>query len=161
VVFDRAPWWRSSAVTMPLLCTALGLLFVAVLSWPVAALVRRHYKLPATRTGSELMANRVVHLSALLALAAFAGSMMLVLSMVSHIGDGLSARSDGLVISVRALGFLVFTFNALAALWNARVTWSFEENRWRRLWSVLLLLASVLTFVYAQMFGLLGFSADY
>ena len=43
MVFQRASWWQTPAVFLPMLFGSLVVLLLTVLAWPVSALVRRHY----------------------------------------------------------------------------------------------------------------------
>ena len=44
MIFYRAPWYKSSAILMPLLGFTFLVLLLTVLLWPVRALVARHYR---------------------------------------------------------------------------------------------------------------------
>src|SRR5580700_226350 len=46
MVYDRTPWYQSSGWLIPLLLVSFVALLITALLWPVAALVRRHYKAP-------------------------------------------------------------------------------------------------------------------
>src|SRR6267154_2709646 len=42
-VFQRSPWYENSGLNLPLIISALAVLVLTIVLWPVAALIRRHY----------------------------------------------------------------------------------------------------------------------
>ena len=45
LVLQPAPWWKSSAIFLPLLTGALAVIVGMLVAWPVTVLLRRHYRL--------------------------------------------------------------------------------------------------------------------
>jgi CubicO group peptidase (beta-lactamase class C family) len=60
----RVPWYRNAVWLMPLFIVSVGVVMMTALSWPVAALARRHYGVPLTLRGQRLVSYRAVRILA-------------------------------------------------------------------------------------------------
>jgi hypothetical protein len=94
MVFDRVPWWKSSAWLLPLVGAGLLALLLTVLAWPVSALVRRHYRAPYQLSGADARAHRRIRIAALAVFATFAGIATVITMMFSSL-DRLSPATTG------------------------------------------------------------------
>ena len=65
MVFERASWWQTPAVFLPLLFGSLAVLLLTVLAWPVSALVRRHYGVRYALSGQDARAHRWIRIASL------------------------------------------------------------------------------------------------
>jgi CubicO group peptidase (beta-lactamase class C family) len=159
MMFLPAPWWRSSTLMWLLVGAAVIVLLTAVL-WPITALVRRHYKAPPALVGREASAFRAARIAAaavVIVLAAWIGTLMIMLSDM----DSLSSRLDPWLWILQILTFAVFIGAALVALWHARVVWT-GKGRWpARTWSLALAAACVLLLWVGFSYNLIGFSVHY
>ena len=160
MVFDRAPWYQDGAWLLPLLYASLGALALTALLWPVAALVRRHYK---ARLTLDVAAFRAFKLSRFAAVLILAGVGLWAFTMVRMLNDlnNLSARFDSVVHLAQAFGAIVFIGGFAATMWNLVVVWT-GRRRWpARLWSVVLALAALVVLWVAFAFHLIGFGVNY
>ena len=60
MVWDRAPWYRDAAWLMPAFLAALVLVVLTALSWPVAAISRRRFRVAMALSGPDLKSYRWV-----------------------------------------------------------------------------------------------------
>ena len=70
IMLERAPAAKAGGWLMPAAVASLVALALTVIFWPVAALVRRHYRKPLPFTGREAKAYRWVRIGALASLVA-------------------------------------------------------------------------------------------
>ncbi len=160
MVFDRAPWYQDSAWLLPLLYASLGALALTALLWPVAALVRRHYKVRLTLDPATLRAFRLSRIAAVLILAGLGLWAFTVVRMVNDLNN-LSASFDPMVHLAQAFGAIAFIGGFAAMLWNLVAVWT-RRRRWpARLWSVVLALAALGMLWVALAFHLIGFGVNY
>jgi len=159
-VFDRVPASRSASWLLPALYASLAVLVLTGLYGPASRLVRRRYRAPATLNGRALHAARAVRIMSALDLVVLIGWMTLVAMMFSNVSL-ISARSDLWLRLLQISGAIVFVSAVGIAGWNAWLAQR-DGRRWpRKIWSVLVLLAtSTLLYVAAQ-FGLLAQGVNY
>ncbi|MDE2137715.1 MAG: beta-lactamase family protein [Gammaproteobacteria bacterium] len=142
-VFDRTPWYQSSTWLMPLLLAGFAALLVTVLLWPVAALVRRHLKVPRVldaRSARAYRASRIAALAIVVALSLWGVFIALVL----HDTGTLGGRLDPLLLLAQLVGVVAFVGGSLVMLWNLAAVWG-SAQRWpARIWSVVLVLSALI-----------------
>ena len=160
MVFDRAPWYQDGAWLLPALYASLGALLLTALLWPVAALVRRHYK---ARLTLDPVALRAFKLSRLAAILILAGLGMWTFTLVRMLNDlnSLSASFDPVLHLAQIFGTLVFIGGFAAMLWNLVVVWMGARRWTARLWSVVLALSALVVLWIALTFHLISFGANY
>jgi hypothetical protein len=156
MVFDRAPWWRSTAWISPAAYAALAALVLTILLWPVSAMLRRRFAAPAAFVGRSLWARRAVRVAAILSLAAVAGWLLTLNAALSSSGapSGIGTR----LLLMSGLTLLSFGGGLLAALWNAWRVFADKRSRFAKLWSVVLVLAFAVLLWIAAAFKLISFS---
>jgi CubicO group peptidase (beta-lactamase class C family) len=160
MVFDRVPWYASSAWLMPLFLASVGALTLTALLWPVTAWVRRRYQAPLQLDAPSLRAYRWSKIGAILILAAL-GLWTLTLFMMFKNNNDLDGRLDPLVWLDEIFGSLVFIGGLAAMLWNLRAVWR-GERRWpARIWSVVLTLSAVAVLWVAAVSRLISFGTNY
>jgi CubicO group peptidase (beta-lactamase class C family) len=160
MVFDRAPWYQDSAWLLPLLYASLGALALTALLWPVAALVRRHYKARLTLDSAALRAFRLSRTAAVLILAGLGLWAFTVVRMVSDLNN-LGASFDPMVHLTQAFGAVAFIGGFAAMVRNLVVVWA-GGRRWpAKLWSGVLVLAALVVLWVAFAFHLIGFGVNY
>jgi hypothetical protein len=139
VVFMPVPGWQSAAWNLPLLFGALAVFLFTVLLWPIAALVRRHYRQPSLLSAQALRWYRWSRVAALLYLL-FATGWVYVLKLADdsfmNLGNGLDAR----LRLIQLVGVLAVA-GTVAAIMNARHAWRESERWWRKANSAALVLA--------------------
>ena len=160
VVFDRVPASRSSAWLLPLAYLSLAVLALSLLYWPTAWFVRRRYGARASVEGEALHVYRGMRIMAGLDL----GMVVAWLAFVSVAGSSatlLTSVSDGWLWLLKILSVVIFPGAVGMAAWNAWLTWR-DGRRWtRKLWSALLLLATLTLLYIAIGFHLITLSANY
>jgi hypothetical protein len=161
MVFDRTPWWKSSALFGPVLGIALVLVALTAFFWPVIAIVRWRYKAPFALEGQQALAYRAVRIGALATSLVFAVWIGTIAAMTGEVGDMLSSKTDGWIMTLRVLSLVAFGGAAAAALWNAWFVWTGKRSWWAKVWSTALALACAVILAYALAFRLIGFDANY
>lgn len=131
-VFQRAPWNENSSFSLPMIVSALIVLLLTVILWPLAALVRRHYKHPLTLSPRQRRIRLLVRLACLLDLIFLCGFAAFFSVAENNIGL-LSPRFNPLLRLIQILGWIGIV-GTLAVLYNAFQSWR-EQGRW--LWSKL------------------------
>jgi CubicO group peptidase (beta-lactamase class C family) len=160
MVFDRVPWWKSSAWLLPALGIALLALLLTVLAWPVSALVRRHYKAGYKLSGQDARAHRIIRITALVVLATMLAAGGALLAMMSSL-DSLAPRNDWIVHVLRLLALIVFPIGAVLSVWNAWIVLRSPRRKWAKCWAIVLALSCLVIAWVAFAFGLPGYSAYY
>jgi CubicO group peptidase (beta-lactamase class C family) len=159
LVMLPAPWWKSSAIFMPLLAGAIAVLCVALLAWPATALLRRHYHLWPAHAGPPGRPWRLSRIAACGALAAMAAWMAVFAQLNGNIFAFSPAFDAGFV--VLKLATAIFCGGGLAAaLWDASRCWF--QRRWAaKAGSLLLVLAFATLAWLAVVLKLAGYGVDY
>lgn len=160
LAFTPMPWWRSSAWLLPLLgVSALALLGTVVL-WPTSGLVRRHFRLAAALTGSAATVHRWVRIGASATVLTLFGWMMLFSAVQSNI-SALTPRLVPWVLLLQVMSLIAFVGTAAAAVWHGRMVWA-EVRGWAaRVWSVVLVGASLTVLWAALVYKLIGWSPNF
>jgi hypothetical protein len=155
MVWDRAPWYRDAAWLTPALLAALALIALTALSWPVSALGRRRFKVPMVLGGTDLKSYRWVRGFSWLVLAALSGWAWLFVSL------GSDTNVDGAIWPLEIIGTVGFVGLCGAALWNLQRVWRGDRGWFAKIWSVLLVLAALITVWVALSFHLISFGTRY
>ncbi len=160
VMFDRVPASRSGAWLLPILYLSLAVLALSLLYWPTAWFVRRRYAARASVAGEALHVYRGTRIMAGLDL----GMVIAWVAFVSIAGSSatlLTSVSDGWLWLLKILSVVIFPGAVGMAAWNAWLTWR-DGRRWtRKLWSALILLATLMLLYVAVGFHLTTLSAGY
>lgn len=160
MMFEPAPWWKSSAWLLPLLVAGLVALALTALAWPVSALVRRRYGVAYGLSGRDARAHRLVRIAAVAVLLTMLAVMVMLGSMLSNF-EMLGPGSDPIIIALKLLALVVFPLGAAIALWNAWVVLR-STRRWpARLWSLVLAVSCLAVLWVGIVFHVMGYSANY
>lgn len=160
IVVDRAPVGMSSAWILPALYASLAILALTFLFWPVSWLVRRHHKTELAVAGRARQAYRATRVFAGLSLAVLIGWLLVVAVLFEKVSS-LNKSSDLLLWLLQIGGAVVFIGAVIVSAWNVWLTFT-DGRRWtRKLWSVLILLATLLVLYVAFTFGLISMSVNY
>lgn len=160
IVFERAPAAKSGAWLLPAAGVSLVILLLTVLLWPVAALVRRHYRKPLPLAGRGAQAYRLARFGALASLLAIGAWLGLSFAMLNDL-ELMTPSLDPWLLVLHILGTLgVFAGFALA-LWHLWVVWTSKRKWLVKVWSVVLVLATAVLLWLAIAFHLVGLSVDY
>jgi CubicO group peptidase (beta-lactamase class C family) len=160
IVFLPMRWWRSPAWLVPLLGLSLGALLLQLALWPIAALVRRRYRVPFPLAGRQAAAHRWMRAAAAAVLLVLVGWGVTVAATLSDLSV-LTSKGQARIWALQLLSLVVFVGAAAVAVWQAWVVWS-GKRRWpARAWSVVLAVACVAVLYVALVFKLIAFDANY
>ena len=160
MVYDRVPAGDNAAWILPAVYASLAVLALTFFFWPTAWFIRRRYKSELAVTGTARKAYRATRIMAGLTLALFAG-WMAVLTIMLEDAALLNASTDVWIWLIQ-IASAVILFGAVGISgWNAWLTWR-DGRKWtRKLWSALVLFASLLLLYVAHTFGLLAMTVNY
>ena len=159
-VLQKVPVWRSGAWIIPALLVSLATLLLAVIGWPLTALIRKHYAIDPVRTGRTLRLYRVSRLGALASAIGIGGIATVLVTMA---GSALSfnGSSDGLLRGLQiliVLGLLSLPFAALLTV----TTWRDGASRWpEKLTDIAVVLALATASIVAILLHLLNWRLAY
>ena len=158
MVWDRAPWWRSTGWLTPAVYAALLAMLLTVLLWPTAAIVRWRFEAPLKLPKRALWAHRGVRIAALLAvIVPFAWTLTAEL-VTSYAGAGSFAFKLGAMYTLTLVAFL----GGLAlALWNAWTVWAGNRGWFTKTWSIVLVLSFLVMLWLGVVFKLLSFHLEF
>ena len=156
MVFDRVPASRSAAWLLPALYASLAVLLLTVLYWPGSWFVRRRYKSPSAMAGVSLRAARAARVMALASVVVLGLWFWLISTIFA---DG--SPGDAALIALEIASSIVFVGAVLIAGWNVREAFRDGRHWTRKLWAVLLLLASLIVLWTAWSYSLLAITAWY
>jgi CubicO group peptidase (beta-lactamase class C family) len=159
-VFERPAALKSAAWVLPALSVSLAALLLTALAWPVTALTRRHYRLPAALSGSDAVAQRRMRIVAIATFLAWAGWIGLIITMMTSMSL-LSSRSDVLLVAMQVIGAIVFVGGTLVGLKSAWVTVRGGRRRLAKAWAVVLALSLLVSLWVAFAFHLLHVGVKY
>jgi CubicO group peptidase (beta-lactamase class C family) len=160
MILQPVPKWADSGWNMPLLMLMIAILALAVLLWPVQALVRRHYKKPFPFSGREAQLRRLTRLTALIDLAAFA-AYGVIISLISKGLFGADDPTDPFIRIAQILSALG-VIGAFVALAYMVTTWlKRERGIWTKIGATLLTLACVAFVWFAWIMKLVTVSLHY
>ncbi len=155
MVWNRAPWYRDATWLSPSFVAALVIVALTALSWPVGAISRRRLGVAMALSGPDLKSYRWVRGFSWLVLAAIGGWAWL----FSLLGSETSL--DGGIWLLQIAGTAGFVGLCVTALWNLRRVWQSNRGWFARLWSMLLVLAALLTLWLTWSFHLISFGTRY
>ena len=156
MVFDRVPASRSAAWLLPALYASLAVLLLTVLYWPGSWFVRRRYKSPSAMAGVSLRAARAARVMALASVVVLGLWFWLISTIFA---DG--SPGDAALIALEIASSIVFVGAVLIAGWNVREAFRDGRHWTRKLWAVLLLLATLVVLWTAWSYSLLAITAWY
>jgi len=151
---------RNGAWLVPALCASLAALLLTVVFWPVNAIVRRRFRARLELPAPALRAYRAGKFGALLSLGAFLTWTISVISMFGDLNKTTSAF-DPIIRFCQVFGFVAFIGGFLLTLWNLKAVWT-GQRRWpAKLWSVVLVLSTLVVLWVAYAFHLIGWGVNY
>ena len=150
----RAEPARDAGVVLPLLMASAAVLLVGLLVWPVGAIVRRRYRVPAAPTPARAarVLTRIAAAAAVLALAGWT-ALVLTIAGLQDVPEAFIRVVQGAQL-VALVGVLPSALLVVASL-------RYRAGLIRTLGNVSLLLALVGTAWFAQAFGLLSLDVSY
>jgi hypothetical protein len=160
IMLERAPAATSAGWLMPAAVASLVALALTVIFWPVAALVRRHYRKPLPFSGREAKAYRWVRIGALASLVAILSWGGLIAAMFSDLAL-LSSKMDLWLVLLHVLGSIAILVGFALAVWHLLVVWSVKRRWLAKIWSVVLVIATAVMAWIAIAYHLVGISTNY
>lgn len=143
---------------LPALGISMAIALLAVIWWPVAAIVRRRYGRPHPLSGHHLLADRLVRGSALMMLTCLTGFALVMTLAI----DPLMFGEIDLVLRLLQLAGLLGVLGLLPAGWRAWKLWTDPAAGW---WARIRASLMILVFAYflylVERFHLIGFALDY
>jgi hypothetical protein len=158
-VWMREPWYRSSALLLPLTYLSLFILFLTAVLWPTRWLVRRKFGATLALERRPLLTYRLTRGFAWLILLVLVAWMM-VLSLLGELSR-LNSGFDPILYFVQILTFIA-CFGGLGIFaWDLWQVWRGKRRWTAKVWSVAVLFAGLVLFWVALSFHLLSFGANY
>jgi CubicO group peptidase (beta-lactamase class C family) len=160
MVFDRVPWYTNSVWLLPLVYLSLAALLLTAVFWPITAVVRRSFGAKLALTPVELRAYRLSKIGAILSVAALC-IWLLTLTFMFKDFNNLSAKFDMNVRFAQIFGVIGFFGGVALAVLNLRAVWG-GQRRWpAKVWSIVLLIATLVFLWVAFVFHLFNFRLFY
>lgn len=150
---------ESSAWIVPALLVAIAVLFLTVIHWPVAALIRRRYGAAFGLLGQQAVAYRLARVAAIVSLVFSLGWALIIQTGLSDLA-AFGGRMDGWIMLFQLLG-LVGLVGAGVAIWNAWLALRGRAKWWSKAWSAALATACVLIVWFGFTFNLIGLRLHY
>jgi len=158
--FERPAASKSGAWLLPAGIAALAALLLTTLAWPVSALVRRHYRVPAKLSAHDASAQRWMRVVATSTTLVWAGWIALIVALITDL-TLLAPKSDPWLYLLQGVGVVVFVGGTLVGLWAAWRTLRGSRSVLAKTWSALLVVALLVSLWIAAAFHLLAFGARY
>ena len=158
--FQPVPAFFNAKWNLPVFYASCAILLIALLNWPIAALIRRKYRQKLTVTGRARTLRRVLQLTAIVDLASLAGWM----TIFSLLGSNIGVFNDPINPWLRLLQLLALlgVLGAIASVWNVVVRWRGGRAGWWEKLSSLVLALAYLDFAYLIfLLHLMGPSANF
>ena len=159
-VFERPPFYKNSAILMPLLQLSLVILVLTALLWPIRALVRRYHGATLALTGRDRLGYRLSRGAAWAILLVLVAWGTLITLMFADLAN-LAGAFDPLTIALQILTFIVFFGSLAIFLWYLVQVWRGKRRWWAKVWSVLLVLAALVMIWLGLAFHLLSLGTNY
>lgn len=159
-VFERPAWYKNSALVMPLLQLAIGILLLTVILWPVRYAVRRYHKADFALTGRDLLGYRLSRgaaLAILLVMGAWATLITVMFGDLENLGGGL----DTMILIVQLLSFVVFLGGLAVFCWYAWQVWTGKRRWTAKVWSIALVVAGIVIVWVGFAFHMLKIGTNY
>ena len=158
-VLEPVPFWRSAALNLPLLISAVFVLLLTALMWPVAAIVRRQHGRKLEIQGREGKVYRLARFAVLVGMLFLLGWAVLIVGVAGG-PAGFNVGLDPWIRLIQLIG-LVCVAGAAVAVWNAWLTCAGRRSLWAKAWSVVLALAMLDLVWFSFAFSLIGTSLNY
>ena len=160
MLFEPVPWYSSSAWLTPALLASLAALTLTALFWPIAALVRRHYRARPARSVAEWRAYRLTRAFAGLAVAVMIAWPVFASALLSDFSS-MNGELDGTLIALRIATPLILIALLATAAWHLWLVWKGAPGKLRRVWSVVLVMSAIVLLWIATVFHLIGYGTAF
>lgn len=160
IVYEPVPWQRSATWLVPALIASLTALALTGLQWPAAALVRRHHQAPLSLRAPARAVYHTVRFAALVVVATLVGWFGLIFAVTGDL-TLLSERTDAVLLTLQVLTISGILMLGLSAYANAHFAFAERRSAWSKLWSVVLVLATLVVIWVAAAFNLFTIGTSY
>lgn len=160
MVLDRVPAGSNGAWLLPALGAAVLVFLLTFVALPAGWIVRRRHKLADPHTGAARKTVLAMQLAALASLIVLGGWAGVVAGLESTLANA-TAALDGWLWLLQIAGLLAFLSALVAGANNLRLAFKPQQGWWRKTWSVLFLLSSLLLCYVAVRFHLVSMSVAY
>jgi hypothetical protein len=159
-VFQRSPWYENSGLNLPLIISALSVLVLTMVLWPVAALIRRHYGHKLSLSPQARRLRIIARLACLLDLI-FVIALATFFTMTEKDIGLLSPRFDPVLRIIQIVGWLGIV-GTLAVLYSALRSWREPERWWLSKLADTVIAAACVAFVwFVYVWNMLHWSLRY
>ena len=160
IVLLKAPWYLNSGLQLFLLFGSLAVFLLALIFWPVTAILRRHYNHPLDLNARERKLRAWARIVCLLNLVFVLGFVAFFIAGLKDIGI-FSPRYNPLLRCIQIAGWLV-VLGTLIAVYNMFRCWSARQRwLWSKLSETLIALACVAFCWFIFTWNLLSLSLKY
>jgi hypothetical protein len=160
LVLQPVPVWKSAAWLLPALVSALMVLALALITWPVAAFVRRRYGSSLSLSRRDARVQLTARIAALAMLVSFLGFVVTVSSLRADLTLA-TPKLDPLIWTLQILAVPVFVGAPAISLWNSWLTWAGDRAWTAKIGSLMVTAACCIVLWTALAFHLIGFGANY
>lgn len=156
MVWDRVPAYRSAAWLVPAIYASIAVLLLTVLAWPLGWWLRRRTQAASTLGGWSLRVARATRIMALADLLMLVFWFWLISVLFGDV-----APADAVLVLAQVASVVVFVGAVGISGWNLWLAFR-DGRRWtRKLWAVLVLLATLVLLWMAWAFHLLAITVHY
>ena len=160
MVWQATPWWKNEQLNLAVFGFSIAMFGVALLFWPINAMLRRHYGDRLSLSNEYRRARRLVRALCALNLLLLVAVGICLAAVERNIGL-LNSHFDGRLRALQLLA-LVDVFGAIVAIWYFVRSWrEFDLWFWTRVWNFLLMLAFVGYAAFLLNWHTLTFSLNY
>jgi CubicO group peptidase (beta-lactamase class C family) len=160
MVFEPTPWWRSPVWTLPAAVAATLACALTALLWPVAAIVRRRFRVTVGVSGRDARARLVSRVAPAALSAMTIGWLAVIVLGLKNLAV-LGPRLDPVLILMYVLSVGVYVGGTAALLWAAYVVWSVPRPWMTRIWTSVLALSALVLLWMACLYHLMAFHTNY
>ncbi|CAM3269996.1 Serine hydrolase [Sphingomonas antarctica] len=160
MVYDRVPAGQASGWLKPALYASLAIMLLTFLYWPLTALVRRRYQAPLVVEGRARQAYRATRVMA--GLEVFLAVLWLTaITMLFGDYNRLSNATNVPVLLLQALTAVITVGAVGISAWNLWLAWRDNRGWSGKVWSILVLLATMVALYFALQFNLMAMTVRY
>jgi CubicO group peptidase (beta-lactamase class C family) len=164
--FTPVPEWRNATWLLPALMLSALALLLTTIAWPVAALVRRKYRVSLPLDGVALPAHRWTRIAVAAEVAVMAGWLTLIIGMMSTFywtwaPYFISAAMEKWVLILHLFSIVVLPLTAVATLWNLWATFSSRAGLMAKSWSVVLSACALVVLWTGVVFHFIGLGVSF
>jgi CubicO group peptidase (beta-lactamase class C family) len=155
-IYERAGGIAGSGLEMPVIVASLALFALTAVMWPIAALVRRHYRRPLAYTDGRALSSRLVRICAVLAMVAIGLWALVFVQVTATNGVGV----EFILHAAQAASFIAFAGGLIVATWN--LTLFLKQGGWlSKLYAISLAAAFAVMLWISLSYHLIGISGEY